>query len=942
MDIAYQGENIVPGMLGHFFVILSFAATLISTFAFFKAYKHGDDLWKTIGRFTFRIHSLSILGIIAALFYMLFNHMYEYDYVWKHSSNIMPMRYIMSCFWEGQEGSLILWSFWHAVLANILIYKAGKWEAGVLTVIAAVQAFLASMLLGVYVGDFQIGINPFLLVRETAENFGLPWTVNPNYLTEFPLFADGRGLNPLLQNYWMTIHPPTLFLGFASTLVPFAFAIAGLWKKEHKEWMSASLPWAFFGVMILGTGILMGGAWAYEALSFGGFWAWDPVENSSLVPWLVLVAGAHLMLINKRKATSLFSTYLMILLSFILVLYSTFLTRSGVLGDSSVHSFVDSGILPQLLLFLVFFGVLAFGMMLGTKARKTYWITSVLLAIACIVATISGAQSLLKIPIIVLLVVSLVMLVKSYIKNWVTADTEEHLWSREFWVFVGSLVLFLSSLQIIIWTSLPITNIFLEPFSGAFSWLHESTGLKFFKNLAEHNFAPPTNREAEYNRWQVPFAVIITLLIAAGQFFSYKFTDIKKVMRKLTLSAIFSAVCTLVIIAISGFAKESIAINALLFSTIFAASANLDYFVRILKGNWGKAGSSLAHIGFGLLLLGALISTSQSKVISVNSSIYDVRSLSEDLDNNQDIVMFEGDTLQMGKYFAMYNGSERQGINQVFRVDYFKSKPVFYQKGDVVFHKDMIFEALEDHQASPEFIEDMELKWQFFPFPNERQSNSAKIWRGTEAGEPEFTLYPLVQLNERMGNAPEPDTRHYIYKDVYTHIKWGRTEAVEVDEQGYLEAFSRELAIGDTIIGFRSRIIVDSLVPVLPRDKERYKLVESDIAAKAILRISEKGRDTIAEPLFILRDSTMVVPDICEIPEFGLKFSLDKIDPSTGKMTITTAEHSSNQRDFIVMQAIEFPMINVLWIGCIIMVIGSTIAVRHRILVNRKSVQEES
>jgi cytochrome c-type biogenesis protein CcmF len=102
----------------------------------------------------------------------------------------------------------------------------------------------------------------------------------PDYLSK-EAFQDGRGLNPLLQNYWMTIHPPTLFLGFSSTLFPFVFAIAGLWRGDIKGWMRPAVPWAFFGVMILGTGILMGGAWAYEALGFGGFWAWDPVENAS-------------------------------------------------------------------------------------------------------------------------------------------------------------------------------------------------------------------------------------------------------------------------------------------------------------------------------------------------------------------------------------------------------------------------------------------------------------------------------------------------------------------------------------------------------------------------------------------------------------------------------------------------------------------------------------
>ena len=137
--------------------------------------------------------------------------------------------------------------------------------------------------------------------------------------------------------------------------MPFAYAVGALWRRDLTSWIQPVLPWAFFAVGILGAGILMGGAWAYEALSFGGFWAWDPVENSSLVPWMVLVAAAHLLLINRnrKQPTALFSTVYLSILSFLLVLYSTFLTKSGVLGDTSVHSFVDSGILPQLLAYLL-------------------------------------------------------------------------------------------------------------------------------------------------------------------------------------------------------------------------------------------------------------------------------------------------------------------------------------------------------------------------------------------------------------------------------------------------------------------------------------------------------------------------------------------------------------------------------------------------------------
>src|SRR5690606_16464980 len=167
----------------------------------------------------------------------------------------------------------------------------------------------------------------------------------------------------------------------AATLVPFAFAIAGLWTGDRRGWMRPALPWTFFGIMILGTGILMGGAWAYEALSFGGFWAWDPVENASLVPWITLVAAGHLMLIIKRdpkpgeqRSDSMFSTFLLTLITFILVLYSSFLTRSGVLGDTSVHSFTGDGMLPGLLLFMLTFITIAVAMLISDRGQRKFYV----------------------------------------------------------------------------------------------------------------------------------------------------------------------------------------------------------------------------------------------------------------------------------------------------------------------------------------------------------------------------------------------------------------------------------------------------------------------------------------------------------------------------------------------------------------------------------------
>ncbi|GIS04389.1 MAG: hypothetical protein CM15mP107_0090 [Bacteroidota bacterium] len=327
----YTGEHILIGTIGQTFISIAFSAAILAAYSFYKS-SINESLkseWLPLARGSFYIHGISVLGIITCMFIMIYNHYFEYQYVWQHSSKSLPTRYMISCFWEGQEGSFLLWIFWNILLGIILIRIAKKWEAPVLTIVSTIQAFLSSMLIGIYVANIKIGSSPFVLVRNLDENIGLPWTQMENYLQIVPQFMDGRGLNPLLQNYWMVIHPPVLFLGFSLTMIPFCYAIAALWKKEYSKWINKAIPWAYAGISILGTGILMGGAWAYESLSFGGFWAWDPVENSSLVPWIILVAAAHLMLIFRARKIALRSTFIYTLLSFLLILYSTYLTRRG-------------------------------------------------------------------------------------------------------------------------------------------------------------------------------------------------------------------------------------------------------------------------------------------------------------------------------------------------------------------------------------------------------------------------------------------------------------------------------------------------------------------------------------------------------------------------------------------------------------------------------------
>ncbi len=403
----FIGEHLLPGQIGYFLSILSFVASLVATFSFAKAF-YAKELvlevsWKKLARTAFVIEALTVIGSFLVLFYVIYNHLFEYKYAYTHSDKNLPFEYLLSCFWEGQEGSFLLWSFWHAILGLILIKKAKAHEAGVMMVISFAQVMLATMVIGLYIFDLKIGSSPFILLRN---EMSWPILSRPDYVN---LLKDGTGLNTLLQNYWMVIHPPILFLGFATTIVPFAYAVSGMLKKNH-EWVKPALPWANFSAGILGLGIMMGAAWAYESLTFGGYWAWDPVENASLVPWLTLVAGIHTAMIYNKTGASLKATYLFIGISFLLIVYSTFLTRSGILGDTSVHAFTDLGMNGQLLFFLFIF-VIPFFVLYFVRYKTM--------------------QEPLK---------------------------EDAIDSREFWMLIGSLVLVLSALVIILKTSTPVFN----------------------------------------------------------------------------------------------------------------------------------------------------------------------------------------------------------------------------------------------------------------------------------------------------------------------------------------------------------------------------------------------------------------------------------------------------------------------------------------------------
>ncbi|MEW6654541.1 MAG: cytochrome c biogenesis protein CcsA, partial [Bacteroidota bacterium] len=375
-------------MVGNIFLTLALLAGVFTVVMYYLTYK-GYKNTLSLARIGYHATAIMILAASALLLYAILTHQYQYKYVYNYSSSGMATGLLMATLWAGQEGSFMLWIFFTSVVGLVLLEytsKRGDLEPRVMMIFTLALSFLLLMVSPLLKSPFNYiwmhqdyldlkNINQaflnipalqsfFFTDQETNKSFvqvgkELYAVLMANNIPINDFIVDGKGLNPLLYNFWMQIHPPILFIGFAMSLVPFSFAIAALIKNEYRDWVKQSLPWLLVSMCVLGLGIMIGGYWAYSILGWGGYWGWDPVENSSLIPWLVGVAGIHTMLVQKKTqekgGSSRFvkTNLILSIMTFILVVYSTFLTRSGILGDASVHSFVDPGM--AVYLFLIIF-----------------------------------------------------------------------------------------------------------------------------------------------------------------------------------------------------------------------------------------------------------------------------------------------------------------------------------------------------------------------------------------------------------------------------------------------------------------------------------------------------------------------------------------------------------------------------------------------------------
>lgn len=1026
------------GFLGELFATLSFVGALIATPALlFAGTRKGPETegWRVIGKSAFFVHGISVAGIIGTMFFLIATHQYQYHYVWSHSSNELPIYYMISCFWEGQEGSFLLWTFWHAVLGTILLIFANKaWRDVVVGVIASVNLVLASMILGIYVpglgtllltalailgpagyliyrfmqkkddllskgvvhiaggiialisftliftdnsgvfsiaelgsmfsaaglpylmaflfivffaiyviyqisvavstnekkildtkeifsaiafifvgivaltteiGTAKIGSSPFLLLRDAFPDAPI-FTSNPEFAP-----VNGNGLNPLLQNYWMVIHPPTLFLGFASTVVPFAFVMGGLMTGRYTEWIRPSIPWLIFSVMILGIGIIMGGYWAYETLNFGGYWNWDPVENSSFVPWIAGIASLHALVAYRKSKAFLKLTMALVAITFLLVLYSTFLTRSGILGETSVHTFTDLGLSGQLILLMTFYFL---------------WMVAIFISRWKLIPT---GTRVIKIK------------------------------SAEFVLFLAVAVLASVGIIITIATSIPV-----------------------FNNILGTNFAPVKDASFFYYRWIIWFTIALAILSGLGQFMYWRRVGKKKLSSALlrpyllALGLAAGMIASIIFFTNWDFVYEpryrewaelaDLSDNALtkafryirlaffiftdeilFFSAMFMILANLDVMINLLSKKRKTrlvTGGSIAHIGFALMLIGFLFSSGYDQVISKNVNPQELAALPQDarIDN---VLLEKNRPRDILGYQVTYTGKKEAqaplhdikvlwDTEDEFKVSFEDATDDLYalQLPKMVFLNpegeiDMEFvkEFLDDKIdfLKPKHINDRTLYGVKFT-PRVTSDDGKPIYQEEKS----FTLFPEAEVNPEMGLIAHPSRKINATSDIYVHVS---TIPKAEEEEAKFEFYRFTPQLGDTMQTAHAAIYFGGITPLETAGTPFVLIVQADLQV-----VTDRGTQIIAQPLYRIDQQNKISVKDFYVEEIATSIAMVSIDPERGTFGFQLQERTNAPEDIIVIQALKKPYINILWLGTFILVLGFIVAMVRRIKENLK------
>jgi cytochrome c-type biogenesis protein CcmF len=522
--------------LGTFLLVTATAMALMA-FTSYVLVLRGQRLALPYGRLgTYASFGLVLMAWILLITLFLARR-FDIAYVNDYSSNDLGFFFTIAASWAGQPGSFLIWVLFGAIAAALLVGRSKHFEPYVLAMFMVIQIALLV---------FVIILNPFQPTLDPAS--GLPTTP-----------ADGQGLNPLLHNFWMIIHPPILFVGYALATVPFVFAIGALLRYDYDTWVARALPWTIAAWSFLGLALLLGGYWAYETLGWGGYWGWDPVENSSLVPWILLTALLHGMVLQRSHGSLRRTNLLLALMTYVMVFYATFLTRSGVYANFSVHSFVAEGLFAGLVGFLVFLFVAATGLLVWR------W------------------------------------------RDIPSRPLSDKFFSRDSFFVLGILALVVLTLVIGLANSMPVISAIpgvghtLQSWMGGVFEIDDGTLLNPQAQPFEDgrfSLAP-----SFYQQTTPPLGVIIILLMIVGPLLGWRDSNLRNLLRTLRWPALAAVIGVIVAMLID---VRDIVAMLYVFGTVFAVGTNLVMIIRTLRSGWLRIGGYLAHVGVCLMLIGVI------------------------------------------------------------------------------------------------------------------------------------------------------------------------------------------------------------------------------------------------------------------------------------------------------------------------------------------------
>lgn len=528
-------------LFGTVLIVAGVALALLSVCSYVLVITRGSQTALNYGRVGV-YGAFAAMSMIWVLLVSLFlARRFDIEYVSNYSSLDLNTFFTIAASWAGQPGSFAIWGLWSAIVTLLLVRRTRHFEPYVLAIVMCILAALIG---------FILILNPFapLVDPQTGQAVSPP---------------DGRGLNPTLHNFWMIIHPPILFVGYALAAVPFAFALAGLLRRDYDTWVTRALPWTLAAWSFLGLALLLGGYWAYETLGWGGYWGWDPVENSSLVPWLLLTALLHGMVLQRTHGGLRRSNFFLAIFAYVAVIYATFLTRSGVYANFSVHSFVAEG------LYSVLVGFLLLIMLGGLTALFMRW------------------------------------------RDIPTKSLSEKFFSRDSFFVLGMLSFVMIALVVSLGTSMPVISAIpgvghtLQDMLGATFEIEDGTsfGAQPFED-GRFSLAP-----SFYQRTTPPLGIIVVALMILGPLMGWRDTNPRHLLRTLAWPGVAAVVATCVALWLG--VRDSLSLAYVTLGT-FAAGTNIVMIIRTLRGGWMRIGGYLAHVGLAILVIGVVGSSAYS------------------------------------------------------------------------------------------------------------------------------------------------------------------------------------------------------------------------------------------------------------------------------------------------------------------------------------------